>query len=174
MSNDTRTASRIVGTIRAVDGIGVVRMEGTYDTDIDDLWSAITDPGRLARWIAEAEGDLHIGGEFQATFTSGWEGPGRVDVCEPPRRLLLTMSPGAPDQTVITAELEARGEQTSLVVEERGIGLDELPAHGAGWQAHVEDLAAYIAGRDREDWAGRWAELTPSYREQARTAGIVD
>ncbi len=103
MSNEIQTRARIVGTIRAVDGIGEVRMEGHYDTDIDDLWSALTDPQRLARWIAEVEGDLHIGGEFQATFTSGWEGPGRVDACEAPRRLLLTMSPGRPDQTVITA-----------------------------------------------------------------------
>ena len=45
-------------------------MEGRYDTDIDDLWSALTDPQRLARWIAEVEGDLHLGGVFRATFTS--------------------------------------------------------------------------------------------------------
>ena len=94
MSKDTPAKTRVVGTLRSVNGTGVVRMEDLYDTDIDDLWSALTDPLRLARWIADVEGDLRLGGEFRASFTSGWEGPGRVDVCEPPRRLLLTMEPG--------------------------------------------------------------------------------
>ena len=66
-------------------------MEDRFDTDIDDLWSALTDPRRLARWLGEVEGDLRLGGEFRARFfASGWEGTGRVEACEPPRRLLVT------------------------------------------------------------------------------------
>ena len=164
MTENVRADTRVAGTVHAVDGKGVVRMEGRYDTDIDDLWSALTDAERLARWIAEVEGDLRLGGEFRATFTSGWEGGGRVDVCEPPRRLLVTMAPGQEDETVISAELVADGDQTSLVLEERGLPLDVLPVHGAGWQAHIEDLAAHLAGRERTDWHTRWTELTPSYR----------
>jgi hypothetical protein len=49
--------------------------------------------------------------------------------------------------------------------------LDELAAHGAGWQAHVEDLAAHLAGRERADWRTQWSELTPHYREQAEDFG---
>lgn len=165
MTEDNRANTRITGTLQSVDGKGVVHMEDRYDTDIDDLWSALTDPQRLARWIAEVDGDLRLGGEFRATFTSGWEGHGRVEVCEPPRRLLVTMAPGREDETVIEAELVADGDQTSLVLEERGLPLEELAAHGAGWQAHVEDLAAHLAGRERTDWRTRWTELTPSYRE---------
>lgn len=42
-------------------------------------------PERLARWIGEVEGDLRLGGDFCARFfTSGWEGAGRVETCEPP------------------------------------------------------------------------------------------
>ena len=167
MSNDTRADSHVVGTLRSVDGTGVVRMVDRYDTDTDDLWSALTEPQRLARWIAEVDGDLRVGGEFHARFTSGWEGPGRVDVCEPPQRLQVTMAPGQKDQTVIEAELVAEGDRTCLVIQERGLPLDELAAHGAGWQAHVEDLAAHLAGQERADWRSRWTELTPSYRAQA-------
>jgi uncharacterized protein YndB with AHSA1/START domain len=166
MTEETRANTRITGTLRSVDGRGVVRMEGSYDTDIDDLWSALTDASRLARWIAEVEGDLRLGGAFRATFTSGWEGPGRVDACEPPRYLLVTMTPGREEETVIEAVLVAEGDKTRLVVEERGIPLEELAAHGAGWQAHLEDLAAHGAGREPADWRTRWTELTPSYREQ--------
>jgi hypothetical protein len=48
-------------------------------------------------------------------------------------------------------------------VEERGLPLDEAASHGAGWQAHLEDLAAHLAGRPRADWHRRWTELTPAY-----------
>ena len=172
MTSNARGSARILGSLRSADGKGVVRMEDRFDTDIDDLWSALTDPRRLARWIGEVEGDLRLGGEFHARFTDGWEGTGRVDACEPARRLLVTMrdadpQPGQPDQTVIEAELAADGSQTVLVVEERGMPLDLLAAYGAGVQIHVEDLAAYLAGRERVDAAARWNELEPAYRDLA-------
>lgn len=157
-----------VGSLRTVDGKAVVRMDDVFDTGIDDLWSALTDPQRLARWIAQVEGDFRLGGEFRASFTSGWEGPGRVDVCDPPRRLLVTMAQDTDDETVIAAELTPDGGQTRLVVEERGLPLDEAADYGAGWQAHVEDLAAHLAGRPCVDWRTRWAELTPAYLGQQR------
>ena len=167
MTDGGSAGSRLKGTLLAAEGKGIVRMEDRYDTSIDDLWSALTDPQRLARWVAKVSGDLRLGGVLRASFTSGWEGPGRLDECEPPRRLLLTLDPGREDETVIEAELFAEGDQTRLVVEERGLPLGELAAHGAGWQAHVEDLAAYLEGRERVDWRQRWIEITPSYRIRA-------
>jgi uncharacterized protein YndB with AHSA1/START domain len=168
MTQQRTGTSAIVGSLRAVDGKAAVRMEDRFDTDADDLWSALTDPRRLARWIARVEGELRLGGEFRASFTSSWEGTGRVDVCEPPRRLVLTMSPGQDDQTVIQAELVPDGGQTKLVVEERGLPLDKAAAHGAGWQAHIEDLAAHLAGEPSADWRTRWLELIPAYRDKER------
>lgn len=155
---------RIIGTLRSEGGAGIVRMEDRFPTDAADLWSALTSPDRLERWVAAVEGDLGVHGTFQATFTSGWEGPGRVDVCDPPSRLKVTMSPGKPDETVIEALLTPDGDQTNLIIEERGIPLDEYAAHGAGWQAHVEDLAAHIAGRVPVSWHTRWTELAPAYK----------
>jgi uncharacterized protein YndB with AHSA1/START domain len=162
-SHHTGASHGLVGSLRAVNGRAVVRMEDSFDTTIDDLWSALTDPQRLARWIARVEGDLRLGGQFRASFTSGWEGPGRVDVCDPPRRLLVTMDQDKDDQTIIAAELIPDDDQTRLVVEERGLPIDEAAAHGAGWQAHIEDLAAHLAGRPSAEWRARWAELTPAY-----------
>jgi uncharacterized protein YndB with AHSA1/START domain len=156
----------VVGSLRAVDGTAAVRMEDRFDTTVEDLWSALTDPGRLAHWIAEVDGDLRLGGEFTAKFTSGWEGPCRVDICEPPRRLLVTMRPGHDESTVIEAELFATGGRTRLVVEERGLPVDQVALHGAGWQAHIEDLAAHLAGRPACDWRARWTELIPKYTDQ--------
>jgi len=159
------SSDRIIGTLRRTDdGRGAVRVEDVYDTDVDDLWSAVTDPARLARWLAEVEGDLQVGGTFRATFTSSWRGPGRVEVCEPPHRLLVTLEPGTEDETQIEAVLTADGDRTRLVVEERGIPVPGLAAHGAGWQAHLEDLARFLHGGQPSEWRARWTELTPVYR----------
>ena len=91
MTGNARAGSRILGSLRSADGKGVVRIEDRYHTDIDDLWSALTDPGRLARWYGKVEGDLRPGGEFHLYLESDdWEGTGRVEACEPPRRLRVT------------------------------------------------------------------------------------
>jgi uncharacterized protein YndB with AHSA1/START domain len=169
MTSNAHGGTRILGSLRSADGKGIVRMEDRFDTDIDDLWSALTDPPRLARWIGEVEGDLRLGGEFRARFfATGWEGTGRVEACEPPQGLLLvTKDPDEPDEHAIEATLTADGDQTLLVIEERGMPLNQLAAYGAGVQIHLEDLADYIAGHERRDMRARWDELLPAYQALA-------
>ena len=65
MTSNASPGTRILGSLRSADGVGVVRIEDRYETDIDDLWSALTDPVRLARWHGEVSGDLRPGGEFR-------------------------------------------------------------------------------------------------------------
>jgi uncharacterized protein YndB with AHSA1/START domain len=164
VNESLRTSCTLVGTLVALDERrGTVRMEDVFDTDIDDLWAALTEPERLLRWIGTVTGDLRPGGTIHARFTSTWEGPGRIEICEAPRRLLLTMEPGSPDETVTEAVLTSSGDQTRLVIEERGLSLKVLYQHGAGWHAHVEDLRSYLDGRVPADWKKRWSELKPTY-----------
>lgn len=172
MTSNARADDRILGSLRSAEDKGIVRIEDRLDTDVGDVWSALTDPPRLARWLGEVEGDLRRGGEFRAHFfASGWEGTGRVDVCEPPQRLLVLTrnadEPDAPDEHAIEITLTADGDQTILAWEEREMPVDLLPAYGAGVQVHVEDLAAHLAGRERCDAAARFDELFPAYRELA-------
>jgi uncharacterized protein YndB with AHSA1/START domain len=168
MTSNAGAGNRILGSLRSADGKGIVRMEDRFDTDIDDLWSALTDPSRLARWLGEVEGDLRLGGEFRARYFDGWEGTGRVEACEPPRRLLVvTKHHRQQDEMIVEATLTAEGDQTILVWEERGMPLNLIAEYGAGIQVHVEDLAAYIAGRERGDGEARWNELMPAYRDLA-------
>ena len=157
---------KIIGTMRKLDAKrGAVRVEDVYDTDIDDLWKACTDPDRLARWIAKVSGDLRVGGSVHAVFTSTWTGPGRIEACEQPHHLLLTMEPGTAEETQIEAWLTAEDNGTRLVVEERGLPHEDLYGHGAGWQAHLEDLARSLT---REATAGAWSEQSPepAWRER--------
>ena len=157
---------KTIATMRAVDEkLAVVRVEDVYDTDIEDLWEACTTPERLARWIAEISGDdLRVGGTVQGAFTSTWSGPIRIESCDQPRHLLLTLEPGTEDETQVEAWLSEEGDRTRLVVEERGLPRDSIHFYGAGWQAHLEDLGRSLAG-DPSEWKARWTELTPVYKE---------
>jgi len=170
MTSNAREGSRLLGTLRSAEGKGIVRLEGRFDTEIDDVWSALTDPSRLGRWYGELEGDLRLGGEYRAhLLASGWEGTGRVEACEAPQRLLVrTKDADEPDEGVIEVTLTADGDQTIVVWEERGMPPNLLSAYGAGVQLHVEDLADHLAGRERRDDAkARWDELHPAYQDLA-------
>lgn len=177
---------KIIGSMTEVDSDrGSVRVEDVYDTDIDDLWRACTQPERLARWIAQVSGDLRPGGTVQAVFTSSWAGPAVIESCEAPHHLLLTTEPGTAETTQIEAWLTAQGPRTRLVVEERGLPVDQLPFYGAGWQVHLDDLGRSLAldgpvhtdgwsvDAAAPDWHRRWTELTPRYAE-VRDGGVRD
>jgi uncharacterized protein YndB with AHSA1/START domain len=158
----------VLGSLHSVDGEGVVRMEDRFDTGIDDLWGALTEPDRLAHWYGEVEGELSQGGEFRVRIALAGERTGKVEACEPPQRLLLTTrdpdrQPGQPKQTVIEALLFAEGAQTRLVWETRGMPVNLLPAYGAGIQIHVEHLADYVSGRELHIDDTRWDELFSAY-----------
>jgi len=182
MTDNAGRRTRVLGRLRSADGTGVVRIEDRYDTDIDDLWSALTDPRRLARWYGEVDGDPGPGGQFNVHLeAAGVHAVGRVEVCEPPGRLQVVtretdeswqQGGGVPpfDQT-IEATLTADGGRTILVIEIQGMPVDKLAFYGAGWQIHAENLATYLAGREPGDTGARWDELVPPYQELATAIG---
>jgi uncharacterized protein YndB with AHSA1/START domain len=180
MSGKASSGTRVLGCLRSAEGVGVVRIEDRYDTDIEDLWSAITDPVRLARWHGQVGGDLRPGGEFRIyNEADNIEHTGRVDACEPPQRLVVTTretdesyrrGQGVPPfDAVREITLTADGDQTILVIEVKGMPLDKIAFYGAGWQIHAENLAAYVAGREPGDLEARWGELVPPYQELVAT-----
>ena len=182
MTNNVPGGDRILGHLRTADGVGVVRIEDHYDTDIHDLWAALTDPDRLARWHGVVAGDLRPGGAFHLYLTTDdVESTGRVDVCEPPQRLrVMTRETdessrkgqgASPFNAVTDITLTADGDQTILVVEVQGMPLEQIAFYGVGVQIHAEQLAAYLAGREPDDTEARWGALLPPYQGLAATIG---
>jgi uncharacterized protein YndB with AHSA1/START domain len=180
MTSNARPDTRVLGSLRSADGVGVVRIEDRYDTDIDDLWSAVTEPERLARWWGRVEGDLRPGGDIRLFVESaGLDSTGHVEACEPPRRFRVTSresdeswagsSPDAPPpfDSVTEVTLTPAGDQTILVIEISGMPLDKIAFYGAGWQIHAENLAIYLTGLERGDAGARWEELVPAYQDLA-------
>jgi uncharacterized protein YndB with AHSA1/START domain len=181
MTGNPLSGPRVLGSLRSAGGKGVVRIEDRYGTGIDELWSALTDPGRLASWYGQVEGDLRLGGQFRLHVEDAEaDSTGRVEACEPPRRLRVTTREteesyrrgnGVPPyDEALDATLTADGDHAILVIEVRGMPLDAIAFYGVGWQIHAENLAAYLAGRTRGDAKARWDGLVPAYQELA--AGI--
>ncbi|WP_061295078.1 SRPBCC family protein [Herbidospora cretacea] len=77
-----------------------------FPSPVDDVWDALTDPGRLKRWFLPVSGDLRPGGTFA---TEGGAG-GTILTCEKP---LLKVTYG--DETsIVTVRLTPAGEATTL------------------------------------------------------------
>jgi hypothetical protein len=93
-----------------------------------------------------------------------------VDVCDAPHHLQVTTWSDEDAPGVIDAALVEEAGATRLVIEENGLPLETYFYHGSGWQTHIEDLAAYLAGRETSNWGERARELSPVYRRMAEGA----
>ena len=124
------------------------------------------------------DGELRTGGAFHLSVE--WDGTGRVDACEPPHRLRVTIRESdesyrqgngvPPFNAHIEATLTPDGDQTILAAEIRGMPLDKIAFYGAGWQIHAENLAIHLAGHERGDTEARWNVLVPIYQAVAAAA----
>ncbi|GAA1185285.1 SRPBCC family protein [Ornithinimicrobium humiphilum] len=129
----------------------VVTLARTYAADPADVWDALTDPARIARWFLPVSGDLRLGGRYQFEGNAG----GVVRECDEPRRLLVTweMGPAGPeDSSLVEVSLTPDGDGTRLVLEHRA----QVPAEmwdqfgpgavGVGWDGALLGLALHLAG----------------------------
>jgi uncharacterized protein YndB with AHSA1/START domain len=164
----------IHGSLHSDDGAAVVHLTAHYDSAVDDVWSALSEPVRLARWFANVSGDLQTGGDFTAyVLVSAWDGHGRINTCVPQETLSVTLWEVEGVEHVVSAQLTAIETRTTLAIVVRGVPMEFLWAYGAGWHAHLDDLGAHLSGRDRAetlDGAGaHFEEFEAIYREMPVT-----
>lgn len=155
-------ANAVDGAMRVEDGVGVVRVSSVYETSIDDLWAAVTDPERLARWFGDIRAADPDSSLFEAALTTGWAGELRVIDCDAPRRLRATLR-DAMEQTEVVATLEQLDGGVRLTIEERGLPVGDLATYVAGWHAQIEQLEAILSGGRDVDWKPRWEQLRAAY-----------
>lgn len=147
-----------------------VRFERRYDASPEELWSALTEPDRLRRWLADvAELDLRVGGRFLLRWQESdgtQETDGTILALDPGRVIELNWTyPGEPD-SVARFELRPDGNGTILVLDHRGLPPGSIAGYGAGWHSHLDSLAAHLSG-GQADWSARFQELGATYVRQA-------
>ncbi|MFJ8938572.1 SRPBCC family protein [Streptomyces sp. NPDC102365] len=87
VSHQINAVRRTVGSrVIEVGEAHVVTVSQTYDTTVEDLWEACTDPERIPRWFLPVTGELRPGGRYQLEGNAG----GTVERCDPPKGFTAT------------------------------------------------------------------------------------
>jgi uncharacterized protein YndB with AHSA1/START domain len=154
-----------LGTLRPDGARRAVRFERRYDAPPAEVWSALTEPERLARWLAPAELEPHAGGVVAARFDETTV-TGRVLAWEPPSLLEYEWRFEGEPESVVRFELEPDGDGTLLVLDHRLLAPEQAVGYGAGWHAHLDALRDLLEGGSGS-WDERFEALLPRYRELA-------
>jgi uncharacterized protein YndB with AHSA1/START domain len=121
----------------------------TYNTDVDDLWDALTNRERIPRWFLPIEGDLKLGGRYQFQGNAG----GTITHCDPPQALDVTWECG-PSLGWVNVRLLPDGERTALTLEHI-VPASDADEHwtqfgpgavGVGWDLALLGMDRYLAG----------------------------
>lgn len=123
----------------------IVIASADYDTDIDDLWDAITDPRRIARWLGRVTGELQLGGRYQIQGNAS----GLIKECEQPSHLGLTWDYGEQATWVSVDLTPLSADRTNLRLEHVLPDDDKWRAFGpgavgVGWELALLGLVAHL------------------------------
>lgn len=123
-----------------------------YPSPVDDVWDALTDADRLARWFLPVTGELRLGGRYQLEGNAG----GEVLECEPGERFLVTWV-YADQVSWVEVTLAAEGDGTRFRLTHTTHGDNPFwqqfgpGAVGIGWELGLLGLSLHLASREAVD-----------------------
>jgi uncharacterized protein YndB with AHSA1/START domain len=138
----------------------VLRRE--YPDPIDQVWAALTESDRLARWIGTYTGTGGTGGAVEFTMTGEADAGGEVAAsvsvaileCAPPRRLVVDIPENDNDRSWrVAVTLSDDSGPTVLWFEQHLLdGLEPADVE-AGWNWYFDRLGASLHGEPMPVWA---------------------
>ena len=118
-----------------------------YDTDLDDLWDAVTSPERIPRWFLPVSGELREGGKYQFEGNAG----GTITRCDKPRGVSATWEFNG-EVSWVELRLSDEGDgRTRFELEHVAHVADEFwdlygpGAVGVGWDGALLGLAMHLS-----------------------------
>jgi uncharacterized protein YndB with AHSA1/START domain len=138
------------GRVIEQDGRHVLVQTRTFDAPIEDVWAAVTDPDRLARWIGTWTGDPESGSVLFRMLFEGEDHAGEtmeIRVCEPPHRLHLTSRFGT-QVWLLELDLTHADGVTTLTFSQPGITREQVGDVGPGWDYYLDRLVDAETGAD--------------------------
>lgn len=125
----------------------IVRFQLTLDNHVDEVWAALTRSDQLARWLAPGEIEPRVGGAARMDFgDSGIVIQSTVSAFEPGRLLEYSWSGAREATRPLRWELEPMGAACVLTLTLTTPASEDPDRAAAGWAAHLEMLAATLAG----------------------------
>jgi uncharacterized protein YndB with AHSA1/START domain len=143
VTHDIKSVERRIGSREEARTLTISRV---YDTTIEDLWDACTNPERIPRWFLPVSGDFKVGGRYALEGNAS----GTIERCEPPRSLFATWEYGGM-VSWIELTLTPEGEGRSRFSLEHIAHVDDQMweqfgpgAVGIGWDLGVMGLTTHI------------------------------
>lgn len=140
-----------------------------FAAPIDDVWAAVTEPGRLAGWIGTWSGDPASG---RIDFFMTAEGddvaaePYDIEMCDPPSELLITSAAADGEAWRLRLELVEQDGGTTLAFGQLLTDPEVAASVGPGWEYYLDRLVAAETGGDVGviDFDGYYPALSEHYR----------
>lgn len=152
---------------RLDDGRQRLEFHRPWPDPVEDVWAALTEPDRMARWIGTYEGERAVGATGTFTMTQEDEPVGEpmtIVECDPPRRLAVEWVQEDTDAWRVDLDLTTEGDRTVLrFVQVFGADAD-VTDFAMGWHWYLEKFGAEVAGTPVPgEWDAFLAEVGPAY-----------
>jgi uncharacterized protein YndB with AHSA1/START domain len=143
-----------------------VRFERHFDATAEEVWDALTNPELLGRWLLTDTASIEprVGGAVSLDWGTDGKCSGTVAVFDPPRTLEYSWVEAA-GTSIARFELRPDDSGVLLVLHHRELPASAHAGVGAGWNAHLDKLAAVLAGEEFDFWQ-RFHELEPEYAKR--------
>ncbi|XVS60461.1 SRPBCC family protein [Actinosynnema sp. CA-299493] len=144
----------------------------TFRALADDVWASLTEAERTARWFGPWEGEAAPGRTVKVQMVFEEQEPWmevRVDACDPPRRLALSMVDEAGTWLLELLLSEVDGVTELRLVHHLSTeeGMGEV---GPGWEYYLDMLVASRAGAPLP----RFDDYYPSQKEYFEGLATAD
>ncbi len=170
-----------------------VRFERLLPGPIERVWDYLTKPEYMKTWLAVAKVDFRVGGTVELTFDlhevpqrkqAGCAVRGVVSRYEPPRVLAYSwvdktpgvVTEGTGPDSIVTFELEPRGENVLLILTHRQLPAEKMPSFAAGWHTHLQVLHDRLKANEPELFLVIYDRMLAVYKQEAakRQAGSAN
>ena len=137
----------------------------TFRAPIEDVWASVTEPERTARWFGPWEGDAGPGRTIKMQMAYEEQAPWfdvRIEACDPPRRLSVSMGdePGGQRVELLLSHTDGR---TELRLVHHLTPTDAVGEMGPGWEYYLDMLVAARNGSPTPDFDDYYPSMKPYY-----------
>jgi uncharacterized protein YndB with AHSA1/START domain len=161
----TETEARRGSVTPEDDGRLRLEFRRSWPDPIEDVWSALTEPERLLRWIGSFDGERTPGGEGTFTMTHEAEPIGeamRIVECRPPTRLVVEWL--SEEGWRVELDLAREGDRTVLLFRQWFAAGTDVVDFAMGWHWYLDKFSAEVGGDAAPGaWDDFLAVVGPAY-----------
>jgi uncharacterized protein YndB with AHSA1/START domain len=145
----------------------------TFRATAEDVWASLTEPDRTARWFGPWEGEAAPGRTIKVQIVFEDQAPWRelrVEACEPPQRLAVSMDDEAGTWRMELL-LSAADGSTELRLVHHLDTEDQVGEVGPGWEYYLDMLVAARDGSPQPDFDQYYPAMKPYFDGLTTSSG---